>query len=165
MAKKQKNFKKQSKSSKKIFSFRKLDFKKNWKKLSYLGLAGFLALSSVGYGVWKNYVQDEASAAFMDSVTYYEGAKKVTKTFCGYKSTGGYTVQSYITVSNSNTTTYYYHPIINAYNTVTGTLNYGNLKNGTIYRSTTVKFLPYFYNSGSNFSIPMKNCYSGSRSY
>jgi hypothetical protein len=41
MAKKQKNIKKQTKTNKGKFGLRKLDFKKNWKKLSYLGLAGF----------------------------------------------------------------------------------------------------------------------------
>lgn len=55
--------KKSIKSNKnKKFSLKNLDFKKNWKKLSYLGLAGFLALSSVGYGGWKLYEQESASA-------------------------------------------------------------------------------------------------------
>lgn len=55
--------KKSIKSNKKQkFSLKNLDFKKNWKKLSYLGLAGFLALSSVGYGVWRTVDPSEASA-------------------------------------------------------------------------------------------------------
>ncbi len=58
------SIKKSIKSNKnKKFSLKNLDFKKNWKKLSYLGLAGFLALSSVGYGGWKLYEQESASAA------------------------------------------------------------------------------------------------------
>ncbi len=64
-------------NKKKKFSLKNLDFKKNWKKLSYLGLAGFLAFSSIGYGVWKNYVQDEASA-------YYWGLISSTSYFVVY---------------------------------------------------------------------------------
>lgn len=69
MAKKQKNIKKQSKTNKQKFGLRKLDFKKNWKKLSYLGLAGFLALTSVGFGTWKSFDQS-ADAVGWTTVKY-----------------------------------------------------------------------------------------------
>jgi hypothetical protein len=50
-------------NKKKKFSLKNLDFKKNWKKLSYLGLSGFLVVASFGYGAWGLYQQDKASAA------------------------------------------------------------------------------------------------------
>jgi hypothetical protein len=74
MVKKQKNFKKLSNTNKGLFSLNKLDFKKNWKKLSYLGLAGFLALSSVGYGIWKRVELNDVSAMStikLDTYTIY----------------------------------------------------------------------------------------------
>lgn len=55
--------KKNSIIQKKKINLKNINFKKNWKKLSYLGLAGFLALSSIGYGGWKFYEQESASAA------------------------------------------------------------------------------------------------------
>lgn len=48
--------------------------KNNWKKLSYLGLAGFLALSSIGYGVWKKIELNDVSAMStikLDAYTIY----------------------------------------------------------------------------------------------
>jgi hypothetical protein len=50
-------------NKKKKFSLKNLDFKKNWKKLSYLGLAGFLLLSSITYGGWKRIEEERANAA------------------------------------------------------------------------------------------------------
>lgn len=47
---------------KKKFSLKNLEFKNNWKKLSYLGLAGFLAFSSISYGAYKKISQEDASA-------------------------------------------------------------------------------------------------------
>ena len=40
--------KKNTKAKKSKFSLKKLDFKKNWKKLSYLGLAGFWQYQVLG---------------------------------------------------------------------------------------------------------------------
>ncbi len=65
MAEKQKNIKKQTKTNKVKFGLRKLDFKKNWKKLSYLGLSGFLALTSVGYGTWKSFDHSANAAGWI----------------------------------------------------------------------------------------------------
>ncbi|HMT18604.1 MAG TPA: hypothetical protein PKD20_01755 [Candidatus Saccharibacteria bacterium] len=62
MAKKA-TIKKITKSNKKNLSLKKLDFKKNWKKLSYIGLSAFLAVVSVGYAGWDRFGQKDASAA------------------------------------------------------------------------------------------------------
>jgi hypothetical protein len=69
MAKKQKSIKKQAKTNKGKFGLKKLDFKKNWKKLSYLGLSGFLVIASLSYGGWKLYQQNNASAWRMTFLT------------------------------------------------------------------------------------------------
>jgi hypothetical protein len=77
MAKKQKSIKKQAKTNKGKFGLKKLDFKKNWKKLSYLGLAGFLAVSSIGYAGWDKFKQVGASAA-----SYSPRFLKTSDNFC-----------------------------------------------------------------------------------
>ena len=44
------------------FTIKNLNFRKNWKKLSYLGLTGFLIVTSMSYGVWQRYEEIKASA-------------------------------------------------------------------------------------------------------
>lgn len=88
------NLKKSIKSNKnKKNILKKLDFKKNWKKLSYLGLAGFLALSSIGYGGWKLYEQESASAFYYRPT--YAGAYTFYR--CAIPQWGTYTVYAYYT--------------------------------------------------------------------
>jgi hypothetical protein len=86
MAKKQKNIKKQTKTNKGKFGLRKLDFKKNWKKLSYLGLAGFLTLTSVGYAGWNYFNEDDASALSYTSEGVRLYNKSSSLTLCKYAS-------------------------------------------------------------------------------
>jgi elongation factor P len=60
-------------NKKKKFSLKNLDFKKNWKKLSYLGLAGFLTIASLGYGVWKNATEGNSGGNITKPVTTETG--------------------------------------------------------------------------------------------
>ena len=82
MAKKQKSIKKQAKTNKVKFGLRKLDFKKKWKKLSYLGLAGFLVVTSIGYWGWKSF-DDSASA--QSWTNFYNSNGTITLRVCGNK--------------------------------------------------------------------------------
>ena len=41
----------------------RVNWKGSWKKLSYLGLSGFLVVLSFGYGTWNLYQLDKANAA------------------------------------------------------------------------------------------------------
>jgi hypothetical protein len=102
MAKKQKSIKKQAKTNKVKFGLRKLDFKKNWKKLSYLGLAGFLALTSVGYGLW-NSVGDSSKAASVVIATNQNWTGPVTWNACKFYTQYGWKVKSW-TVNYSSST-------------------------------------------------------------
>lgn len=79
-----------------------LDFKKNWKKLSYLGLAGFLALTSVGYGLW-NSVGDSSKAASVVIATNQNWTGPVTWNACKFYTQYGWKVKSW-TVNYSSST-------------------------------------------------------------
>ena len=63
MAKKQKSIKKVTRTNKGKVGLKKLDFKKNWKKLSFLGLVGILLVSGMSIGIYNRFFNDEASAA------------------------------------------------------------------------------------------------------
>jgi hypothetical protein len=91
------NLKKSLKSNKKKFSLKNLDFKKNWKKLSYLGLSGFLVVASLGYAGWDHFRQKDASA-FSPVRTYYvTPTEYVTLYMCKYSvSAGGYAIGSFM---------------------------------------------------------------------
>ena len=56
-------------SKNKYNRFNKVQFKKNWKKLSYLGLSGFLLLASFSYGGWS-YFQYKSASAFSWKIAY-----------------------------------------------------------------------------------------------
>lgn len=78
--------KKSKKSNKSKFSLKKLDIKKNWKKLIYLGLAGFLVFTSIGYGVWDYYNEDDVSALSYTSEGVRIYNKSSSLTICKYAS-------------------------------------------------------------------------------
>jgi hypothetical protein len=82
-------------------NLKKLNFKKNWKKLSYLGFAGFLAISSVGYGGWKFYEQESASASGWTRILY---AHAVQVYICRDMTKMADTAQILVVSSNPNTT-------------------------------------------------------------
>lgn len=45
---------------------------KNWKKLTYFGLAGFLFLVSGSYAVWRNAHENSAQAAYIPAPSFYK---------------------------------------------------------------------------------------------
>lgn len=83
-------------NKKKKFSLKNLDFKKNWKKLSYMGLAGFLGVLSLGYSGYDYYQEKNASAAGYG--LYLGGIPIPTLTSKGYVYT--YACKTFVASSN-----------------------------------------------------------------
>ena len=54
---------KKSATGNKKTGLRGISFKKHWKKLTFVGLAGLLVVLSFGYGAWNFYQIDKANAA------------------------------------------------------------------------------------------------------